>query len=126
MPSSDEQSIWNNFSKNLPKTVNTPGDYAAFFAGSAAGVVVDFLFAGVSLGQGTVGGGLAGLAFKKTIDALMEKRLLRRQIGELKRYYKQQKDAGRADKLGKLIDKARIIKTMTADEIRAAIIEIEA
>ncbi|MCI0465586.1 MAG: hypothetical protein L0Y57_01040, partial [Beijerinckiaceae bacterium] len=89
-------------------------------------VVVDFLFAGVSLGQGTVGGGLAGLAFKKTIDALMEKRLLRRQIGELKRYYKQQKDAGRADKLGKLIDKARIIKTMTADEIRAAIIEIEA
>jgi hypothetical protein len=103
------------------RAMSTPGDYAAFLLGTVAGVVADIASGGISLAQGTVGGGALALGIKKGVDGAFAKRRLKRKCDELGRYYLSVNDPLRAHPLYDLKAKIEAVSSMTAAEIQKQI-----
>tara|TARA_R110000823_G_scaffold198080_4_gene329181 strand:+ start:25510 stop:25794 length:285 start_codon:yes stop_codon:yes gene_type:complete len=86
------------------------------------GVVVDIASLNVTLGQGLVGGGAAGLGIKKALEGKLSRRRLKKKVAELEVYYRDvERNAPIADAFGRLSEKIKTVKTLTADEIMTAI-----
>ncbi|MGE0022078.1 MAG: hypothetical protein AB7S70_00415 [Hyphomicrobium sp.] len=110
--------------ETLAKTLSSPGDYAAFLLGTAGGVVVDILSVGTSLAQGTLFGGTAALGAKKLYDSQTARSSVLKECKETQAYYMQIGDKAKADKIGALIQRAEVVTSMKAAEIKKRLDEI--
>ena len=119
--SDDNPSFW----KNILDSLDSPADYACFLAGTVVGVGVDIASSGVSLGQGTVGGGLAALSAKKAIDVATARRRLRRECLQNAIFYTAKGDEERAQRYSELAERIEAVPSMPIRKIQTLLAEIE-
>lgn len=122
MSDDNSPSSWSKF---IQENIHSAGDLSAFLLGSSAGVIVDILSVNVTLNQGLIFGGAAGLGIKKGLEGKFAKRKLRKRVAELAKYYRTiEEDIPRADAFDRLLQRIRKIKTMAPGEIVLSIQEI--
>lgn len=102
-----------------------PATYLWFFGGVFIGIAADIGSGGISLLQGTSGGGAAGLAAKAAFDLRFAKRKLRQTCVDFARFHRDS-DPDKSRDFDELVERIDKVKNLEVKYIQARMTEIQA